>query len=139
MFCPNCGAQLEENVKFCAFCGQSVTWDQGDQSQSSASQSYEYEEPAVDHNEGYVPNDQFTSQSSYNDYSNDQYSGGTGVNPYDQPSIGFAILGFFIPLVGLILFFVYRNSRPQRAASCIKGAAIGFVCNFIFSLVRMMR
>ena len=51
----------------------------------------------------------------------------------DSSSIGFGILGFFIPLVGLILFLVWKNEKPLKAKSCITGAAIGFVLGLIFN------
>jgi len=44
-------------------------------------------------------------------------------NLNDSGSFGWAVLGFFIPLAGLILFFVWKNDRPKSAkmallASC---------------------
>ena len=44
----------------------------------------------------------------------------------DEPSTGFAVLGFFIPLVGLILYLVYKDTTPLRAKSAGKGAIWGF-------------
>lgn len=43
----------------------------------------------------------------------------------DSPNVGMAILGFFLPIVGLILFLVWRDTTPQRAASAGKGALAG--------------
>lgn len=45
----------------------------------------------------------------------------------DGPNIAFTILGFFIPLVGLILYLVYKDTMPEKAKSAGKGALIG-VC-----------
>ena len=45
----------------------------------------------------------------------------------DRSSFGFAILGFFIPIVGLILFLIYEGEKPKRAKSAGKGALIGFI------------
>lgn len=53
----------------------------------------------------------------------------------DSSSVGFAILGFFIPLVGLILFLVYESKRPKRAKSVGKGALIGFITKIVISIV----
>lgn len=50
-----------------------------------------------------------------------------GAAPDDAPSFPMAALGFFIPLVGLILFLVDRNTRPQRARSAGMGALVGFL------------
>jgi hypothetical protein len=43
-------------------------------------------------------------------------------DPNDAPSFGFALLGFFIPVVGLILFLVWKDQSPLKAKSAGKGA-----------------
>ncbi|MBE6645395.1 MAG: zinc ribbon domain-containing protein [Ruminococcaceae bacterium] len=48
-------------------------------------------------------------------------------NSDDAPSFGFALLGFFIPLVGLILYILNKDTTPLKARSAGKGALIG-VC-----------
>ena len=45
----------------------------------------------------------------------------------DAPSGGFLALGLFFPLIGLILYLVWKDQYPRRAKSCGKGAIIG-VC-----------
>lgn len=49
----------------------------------------------------------------------------------DAPSMGFAVLSFFFPIVGLILYLVWHGTMPQRARSCGKGALIGFVVDVL--------
>jgi flagellar FliL protein len=49
------------------------------------------------------------------------------VNPNDAPSKGFAVLSFFLPLVGFILWLVWNNSSPKKAKSCGIGALIGII------------
>ena len=44
----------------------------------------------------------------------------------DAPNTGWAVLGFFIPLVGLILYLVNKDTYPLKAKSAGKGALIGF-------------
>lgn len=56
-------------------------------------------------------------------------------NYNDHSSFGFAVLGFFIPLVGLILFLVYERKEPKRAKSAGKGALIGFITKFVLSII----
>ncbi|MBR2926074.1 MAG: zinc-ribbon domain-containing protein [Clostridia bacterium] len=53
----------------------------------------------------------------------------------DAPNMGFVILGFFIPIVGLILWLMWRNDYPLKAKSCGKGALIGFVTNIAFTVL----
>jgi hypothetical protein len=51
---------------------------------------------------------------------------------------GYGILGFFIPIVGLILYLLWQTERPKAAKSAGKGALIGFVINIVFSIVFMV-
>ena len=53
----------------------------------------------------------------------------------DAPSTGFAVLGFFIPLVGLILYLVNKEKSPKKAKSAGKGALIGFCVSLVFSVI----
>lgn len=53
----------------------------------------------------------------------------------DSLSLGFAILGFFIPIVGLILFLIYEEKKPKRAKSAIKGALIGFITEIVLAII----
>lgn len=53
----------------------------------------------------------------------------------DQSSFGFAVLGFFIPIVGLILFLIYEGKKPKRAKSAGKGALIGFITKIVLSII----
>ena len=60
----------------------------------------------------------------------------------DSPNFGFAFLGFVIPLIGLILYIMWKNKTPLKAKSCGKGALIGFiigiVCFIIFTCVEVL-
>lgn len=53
----------------------------------------------------------------------------------DSSSFGFAVLGFFIPIVGLILFLIYEGKKPKRAKSAGKGALIGFITRVILVII----
>lgn len=57
-------------------------------------------------------------------------------NPDDTCGFGWWILSFLVPLVGLILFFVWKNERPNRARKCclipaIISFAVGVTLNII--------
>ena len=63
-------------------------------------------------------------------------------NPYfalyanpDGPSAGYAILGFFFPLVGLILYLVWKDQTPLKAKSSGMGALTGFIFNVAVSVI----
>lgn len=53
----------------------------------------------------------------------------------DSLSLGFAIFGFFIPIVGLILFLIYEEKKPTRAKSAVKGALIGFITEIVLAII----
>ena len=46
----------------------------------------------------------------------------------DAPSGGMTALGFFFPIVGLILYLVWKDQTPLKAKSAGKGALIGSLC-----------
>lgn len=64
-----------------------------------------------------------------------QLSVGQGNTPDDRSSPGFAALGFFFPLVGLILFAVFDSKQPRRAKSAGKGALIGFIVKAVLTIL----
>ena len=42
-------------------------------------------------------------------------------------SIGYGFLGFFFPIIGFILFLVWKNDKPVSAKQVGIGALIGFI------------
>ena len=52
-------------------------------------------------------------------------------DPYDSGSFGWFILGFFIPLVGLILFLVWSGDKPRSAKMAGMGALISILIGVI--------
>ena len=56
----------------------------------------------------------------------------------DAPSVGFAFLGFFFPLVGLILFLVWKDQFPLKAKSCGKGALIALIVGGSITLLTII-
>ncbi len=46
-------------------------------------------------------------------------------------TFGWAVLGFFFPIVGLILYLVWKDNRPKASLSAGKGALIGVIVNVI--------
>lgn len=57
------------------------------------------------------------------------------VAPDDAPNAGFAVLGFFLPIIGLILYLVWKDKTPKKARSAGKGALIGFCVGIAFSVI----
>jgi len=50
----------------------------------------------------------------------------------DTGGAGWGVLGALIPIVGLILWLVWKESRPNCSLAAGIGAIIGFVIEIIF-------
>lgn len=92
------------------------------------------------YNGNYPPQNSYPPQNGYPSQ-NGRYPGQMGGYPEDdypprkpKGSIGMAILGFFLPLVGLILFLALKNSKPGKAKSAGKGALIGFITGVVLTI-----
>lgn len=46
-----------------------------------------------------------------------------------------AVLSFFFPIVGWILWAVKKNSEPEEAKKCAKWAWIGFGTSFVLGFI----
>ena len=62
-----------------------------------------------------------------------------GQNTADTGSIGWGILGFIIPLVGWILYFVWKDSKPKSAKVAGLGGLIGFGLNMILYFTGILK
>ena len=49
-------------------------------------------------------------------------------------NFGWAVLGYFIPLVGLILYCVWKNERPGDARMAGKGALTSVIVSVVLSI-----
>ena len=56
----------------------------------------------------------------------------------DTGSAGWAVLGFFFPLVGLILYLVWKDSKPLSAKQAGKGALIGVIVSVVSVFVSVV-
>ncbi len=60
---------------------------------------------------------------------------GNPANQYDSGSFGWLILGFFIPLAGLILWLVWKEDRPKSASMAGIGALASVIFNVLLTIV----
>lgn len=102
--CSSCGTDLQDEYKVCPNCGSPVEDTQSQvQSQSNV--------------EANIVNEQPFQQN---------------VNQVEQKgNFGWAVLGFFIPIVGWILYFVWKNQKPGDAKMAGIGGIVGFIINLI--------
>lgn len=109
MFCSHCGSELPAGAASCPSCGAVP------------------EQPVQQVN--------YEQQTQYSYDNNPQpYPNPSEPQVYDSGSIGWGILGFLIPLAGLILFLVWKNSKPR----CAKVAGIGALISFCLALVNII-
>ncbi len=55
--------------------------------------------------------------------------------PQDNPSFLWSLLGFWQPLIGLILFAVWNTDKPLTAKCCLKGAIVSFILSFVVIII----
>lgn len=69
------------------------------------------------------------------------YTAGTGTNTYTAPSnpdtgnMGWGVLGFFVPVAGLILYLCWMEERPKDARMAGKGALISVIAGVVLSII----
>lgn len=143
MFCRYCGKEIADDAVFCQHCGkrqQQETYSADGQNTQNNAQSAE----GAYGQDGRNPNaHNGASGQGYDPYGpNGGYYGRPPYYPEpDIPSFGWGVLGFFFPLVGLILYLVWQQTMPNRARMCGKGALISvivwaaFVVFFFFMMI----
>lgn len=61
---------------------------------------------------------------------------GTAINgKADSSSFGWALLGFCIPIVGLILYLVWKDNTPLKAKSAGKGALVSVIISVVVYII----
>lgn len=53
----------------------------------------------------------------------------------DSSAFGFGVLGFFVPVAGLILWLIWKDERPKRAKALGIGALVGVIVNVVWGIV----
>lgn len=53
----------------------------------------------------------------------------------DNGSFGWAVLGFFFPIVGLILYLVWRTEKPLSARRAGIGALVSVIVGAVFTVL----
>lgn len=144
--CMYCGAQIADGLKFCTSCGAALPVEapieatvveasaqpaqQPGVFQPNAAQPYQ--QPSFNQQDAQQPGPQPPYQQQ------PQYTAPGALPVNDSGSIGWAILGFFFPIVGLILYLVWKSTKPQCAKMAGIGALVGFCLGLVmnFSIFR---
>jgi len=56
----------------------------------------------------------------------------------DEGGIGWGLLGFCVPIVGLVLYIVWKDSRPRTAKDAGVGALVGFIVGIVVGFISAM-
>ena len=110
-FCKYCGKEIEENVAFCAHCGAAQEAKEVEMVQESAATV----EP--------TPVQTAT-----------QYQAAPQQEP-DKGGFGWGLLGCCVPIVGLILFLVWKDTKPKTAKAAGIGALVSVIASIVIYLV----
>ena len=122
MFCKYCGEKLddklleEKKIAYCTSCGKL-----NKKETKKTEKAEKSEELSKD------------VQKELNNKDSSSYE--THVYTQDSGSVGWGILGFFFPIVGLILYLCWIKSSPRSANSAGAGALIAVVLEIILALV----
>lgn len=111
MYCTHCGKEIDDNANFCSYCGATLTAD-------------------TQFNQN--PDAQYYAQRGY------QGKGSSQPLEQDDSNMGFSILCFLFPVVGLILYLVWRDQYPLKARSCGIGALVSVIVYFAIIILAIL-
>lgn len=130
MFCKSCGSQIDDNALVCPQCGAATPVGAvppaAPPPPPPPPEQPTYQQPAYQQPTYQQPTYQQPYQQPY------QAPASAAV---DNPSVGYKFLGFCIPVVGLILYFVWKAEKPLTAKALLKFAIIGFIVSAVLSIV----
>ena len=59
-------------------------------------------------------------------------------NAEDTSNVGWALLGFFVPVAGIVLYFVWKNQKPKTAKKCITGFFVNLGISIILVILSIL-
>lgn len=110
------------------------------QPQYGQQQAYEQSQYAQPQSNPYADSQQYAQQPQYgqSQYQQPQYvqyqygqQPYMGQQPADTGSFGWAVLGFFFPIVGLILFLVWKSEKPVSSKQAGMGALVSVISTVV--------
>lgn len=121
-YCSKCGQELHDDAVFCNNCGCQV---------APVKTSFENTAGNVASSIGNAVKDMANSIDS--------------VFEKDTGSELWTVLGLFLPIIGLALYFVWKKDQPRNAKNALKGALIGIgislaiiIISVLFSLLPLI-
>lgn len=114
MRCKNCGFETPNNSNFCSHCGTKIDFE--DNFINTEEVKEIKEEPKTVTKEDLI-------KEQYPDID------------LSKASILWYFLGFFVPMAGIVLFFVFLYKKPDLAFKARRGALHGFIVECILLFV----
>ena len=144
IICPKCGKSISSDYQFCPYCGAAVnTYNTGNNGGFNTNQG----------NTGFPPQPDFQNRNQQTQQQNqsgwpfpfpgqntNQNGGGTttGQNPLGGgKTLGCiaAVASFIIPLVGIVLYFMYRRKDLAYAKRMLYIALAGVAFNLLVNVI----
>lgn len=111
MFCRNCGKQLEDSFKVCPYCGEPVSLEESEARR--AENSYE----------SYSSYTSVSSEPKKPSRSSAESTGGWKVLGFFLGFFGTVL--WFLPIVSLVLYLIWKNDKPKIAKGIGQFTLIG--------------
>ena len=115
-FCRKCGSLLADDADFCSSCG--------------TAQNVAPAQNAAPNQNTYNPASAQNAAPNQN-----TYIPASAPAPEDNGGFGWGALGCCVPIVGLILFLVWKDTKPKTAKAAGKGALISVIISVIFYIL----
>lgn len=128
MYCEKCGSKNSENATFCTNCGNKL-------SNSEPNDQVLESSTPVDNNVNNVQNSNVVTNEQKPVYNNVNNAQTNVVTEPEGSKFGWGVLGFFVPLVGLILYFTWKKDRPKSSKAAVIGALISVILNLVLTIV----
>lgn len=150
MYCNNCGKEVTDAMVYCPECGapQKVAEPQPEtiaEQQTEAVAEPQVEVAAEQQTETTTPQEtpreapaQYTEMpvQPQPQYQQPLYQQPVSQNvPVDNGGFAWGLLCFFFPVVGLILFLVWKDEKPKTAKAAGIGALVGVGAEVILTIV----
>lgn len=123
--CNICGSEVSPHDKICPVCGQTLIPEESNVKIEGGNQTN------LETNNVTLKEDENSNQPTEVEsaLTNEQETEEQPTKPRkkDSISIGYGIISFILPLIGLIMFCSWRDDYPKRSKSCLVGFVIG-VC-----------
>ena len=127
--CNKCGNNLYGNKTKCPFCGESINSSRPISSKPKSTGS-NLSSSSYQNDNTYSGYDGISTSGNYQKSNQSSRNSSS----YDSGSGGWGLLGFCFPLIGIILYLVWQNDKPNNAKAALNGALIGIVIGFVVGL-----